>query len=480
MMTTATQAQPARTASLIWLTDRTRFKLGTSRCARARYLGYHAGPTGYGLTARRDSLPLATGLAAHQGLEGFARLLQQTDRLPDLATTRGVIAEACQAYVSRVEARGYRGILGGPQTEETIAEQRALISGLLWALRLQTLPWLHQRYRVELVEQERLHFLRCTCGAPPLDVDEHLRRGCTGTALMIRTDLLARARGGSSFAYFECKTTGWESDAWAEQWETDPQLALGTVDIDGLYGAEVTELYILGLSKGSRRKDPYEEGGDGRKKQMSALCYGYRRPGNPPLQPEDWLPAYQWTTDEGDVKRASRAHRRTGVWELAESDWPVWRAYQANDPTLTPEEFWVRLLPASLLERACFTLGPMNRQDQQLGATLRGMAGEEARWQETLWRLYELQQGGLTWASAAFQSELDRLVPCSWACRPFGKEHQCEFVPVCHRHQGWDDPIGSGQYQPRLPHHTPELEQAVARGLLPDGAEEARDEEDER
>jgi hypothetical protein len=42
---------------------------------------------------------------------------------------------------------------------------------------------------------------------------------------------------------------------------------------------------------------------------------------------------------------------------------------------------------------------------------------------------------------------------------------------------GWDDPLGSGQYQPRLPHHTPELQQAIARGLLP--AEAATVEEEE-
>lgn len=472
---TTTTTTTITTAPLLWLTDRTRFKQGTQRCARARYLAYHAFNS-YGLTLKKQALPLATGIWVHKILEAFTQVLRQFDRLPALGEVREIIAAMVAAYIAEVERYGFRGILGGPETEETIAEQAALISGLGWVLRLKFLPWLHQSYKVVAVEQERLHFLECSCGAPPLDAEEHIRRGCTGKAIMLRTDLLAQRRDASTLAYFECKTTGWESEAWAEQWETDPQLALGTVDAEQLWGAEVTELYVVGLNKGRRTRDRYDPT-DTRKKQSSPLCYGYRREGNPPLATEDWLPSYEWTNEQGEVKRASRAHRRTGVWTLGESDWPVWRAYQTANPDLSPEEFWVRFLPESVLDKICFILGPMNRQDQQLQVLLRGFLGEERKWQDVLWVLYELQLQGHPWASPEFQARLDELVPCSWACRPFGREHQCEFVEICHRHTGWDDPLGTGRYQPRLPHHDPELHQAIARGLLP--AEAATvDEED--
>lgn len=439
-----------------WYTDRTRIFTGLGKCARARYLSNYAGPTGYGLTHRRDSLPLATGISAHQGLERFAQVLRDHDRLPTQAETRLIVKSVVADYVQRVDARGFRGVLGSADTELTIKEQAALIAGLLWALSLKVLPWLHEFFVVKVVEEERVH---------PLGA---------GKALMIRTDILAQRRGGSSLAYFEAKTTGWESSAWAEQWETSPQLALGTVDAERVYGGEVTELYILGLNKGRRAKDRYDPTTE-RKVQQSPLCYGYRRPGNPPLAPEDWLPSYEWTTDAGEVKRKTKAHVRTGVWELAESDWPAWLAYSHQDPALDPVEFWVHMLPKSVLDRICFVLGPMNRQDHQLAATLRAIDAEETRWQETLWRLYELQQT-YPWASEVFQSELDRLVPCSWNCRPYGREHQCEYVNICHRHTGWDDPIGSGQFVPRLPHHEPELKQAIARGLIPDQAETPEEE----
>jgi hypothetical protein len=477
--TPTTPTTPTTTApTTLWLTDRSRHKTGLSRCPRQRYLGYHFGATGYGITAKRESLPLATGLSVHQGLEASAAILAQHDRLPDVHEMRGLIGVATDAYASKVEARGYRGILGGPHTEETILEQQTLITGLLWALRLKFLPWLHQTYRLVAVEQERLHFLECSCGASPLDPDEHTRRGCTGKALMLRTDLLAARRVGGALAYFECKTTGWESSAWAEQWETDPQLALGTLDAERLWGREVTELYIVGLNKGRRAVDRYEDPADQRKRQLSPLCYGYCRPANPPMANEDWLPSYEWVTDDGETKRKSKAHRRRGVWELARSDWPTWRAYQGSDPEMGPAEFWVRMLPASLLEKVCFILGPMNRQDHQLASVRRAMIGDESRWQQILWDCYELQQQGHTWPTPRLQEYLDLFVPCSWACRPFGKEHQCEFVPICHRHQGWEDPVGSGGYQPRLPHHLPELQQAIARGLLPESAAEVESEEE--
>ncbi len=464
----------------LWLTDRTRAKDSLGRCKRKRYLRNHFGPTGYGIVSHAESIPLTTGLAAHQGMEHFAEILLKEDRLTTAPETREIIRAVQAEYEAKVESRGFRGMLAGPQTELVITEQKVLISGLIWALRLRFLPWFHESYRVISAEAEHLHFLSCQCGAGPLDAAEHIRRGCTGRVLMLRRDLLAQRRTGSTLAYFEIKTTGWESDAWAEKWETDPQLGLGTIDTDKQYGSEVTELYIVGLGKGRRQKDKYED--DGVKRQLTPLCYGYCRPGNPPLATDDWLPSYEWINEKGETKRKSKQHRRRGVWELPQSDWPTWRAYSGQDPDMPPEEFWVRTLPTAMLDKVCFVLGPMNRQDHQIEAMRRSIDADEERWQTDLWTLYALQtdydnpnpehRQVYGWASPEFQARLDTLVPCSWECRPYGREHQCEYVPICHRQEGWQDPLLSGRYVARRPHHQPELDQAVARGLLIEQAEE--------
>ena len=414
--------------STLWYTDRTRSKTGLGRCARKRYLSTAFGPTGYGITASSESLPLATGLAVHEGIEGFARILLKEDRLPTQEEVRAIVSASQAAYREKVDARGFLGMLQGPATDETIEEQATLIAGLIWAARLKFLPWLHQGYKVISAEEERLHFLSCTCGAGPLEAAEHIRRGCTGVALMLRRDLLAQRRGTSTLAYFAAKTTGWESEAWAEQWETDPQLALGTLDCEQTYGMEVTELYILGIGKGRRVKDKADP--DQRKRQLSPLCYGYCRPGNPPLSTDDWLPAYEWVDENGETKRASRQHKRRGVWELVKSDWTTWGAYHAQDPDMPPEEFWVRQLPTSVLDKVCFLLGPMNRQDQQLTSLRTSMAADEERWREIGWLLYEAQTGGqpnrpsVPWSAPDFQALLDKLVPCSWQCRPFARSRR--------------------------------------------------------
>lgn len=457
----------------LWLTDRSRYRLGTGRCGAARYLGYAFGPTGYGITTRADSLPLATGIYVHDGAAQLGRILLADDRLPTEAETREVIARVQAAYLEKVTARGFRGILQGPATDETIQEQSTLISGLLWVLRMKFLPWLHAQYRVLLIEQERGHVLRCTCGAGERAPIVAHTEGCQGILLMLKNDCLAQSRASGNLAYFEIKTTGWESDAWAEQWETDPQLAIGTLDLPETYAKEVTELYIVGLGKGSRKKDKYapESEGPQMRRQQSALCYGYCRPGNPPLASDEWLPAWEWVDESGQVKRANKTYRRRGVWTLPDSDWATWRAYANHDPSLKPDEFWVRTLPPSVLDKICFVLGPMNRQDAQLKQVRANFVGEEDRWRETLWRLYEAQQT-YDWSSDEFQRIFNELVPKSWNCRPFGKDAECEFVPICHRHEGWQDPLGSGRYVPRLPHHRPELDQAIARGLIVEQAQE--------
>lgn len=469
------------TPSPFWLTDRTRSETGLGRCPRRRYLSTSFGPTGYGITSHSEHLPLATGLGVHDGFADLCQILARTDQLPTAEETRAIIQTAVDRYTALVDARGFLGILKGPKTDETIAEQRSLIAGLLWTLRLRFLPWLAQSYQVVSVEEERLHLLSCTCGAGPLDPDQHVARGCQGVALMLRRDLLARRRSQpSALAYFELKTTGWASDAWTEQWETRPQLALGTLDVDRQWpGSEVTELYIVGCHKGRRAKDRYKDldPADEIKRQQSPLCYGYCKPGNPPLSTDEWLPAWEWVDDAGVSHRATRNHRRRGVWTLPESDWAGWTAYHRDDPVRTPEEIWVRSLPASVLDTICFLVGPMNRQDHQLASLERSILADEQRWQAAAWELYELSHDH-AWDSEAYQAALDRLAPCAWTCRPFGTEHQCEFVPICHRHTGWQDPLATGRYVPRRPHHSPELAQAVARGLLVAETEVVEEEDD--
>lgn len=464
----------------LWLTDRSRYAIGTGRCARERYLKNHAGPTGYGWTHKSESLPLMTGRYVHEAIETLYTHLKETDTFPTVAIIRSAIATAIGAYERKVEQRGFRGLLQSESTDLVVKEQTYLLIGLVWTFCHTVLPWIHRTYRITENETESIYVLDCTCGlgSAVLDAEAHDAKQCLGIGQMLRQDCIAEHRESGNLAYFEAKTTGWGGDNWAPQWETKPQLGIGSFGVVERYGKEITENFIVGLYKGSRKtvkaKDPFESD---QVRQESPFCYGFLKAGNPPLATDDWKPSYEWMDESGATRRVGRDYQKTGVWTIEEGDWPVWVASKHADPTLTPAECWVNFLPPSVLEKQVFLVGPLNRQDSQIASLKRQIVGEERRWQEILWKLYEKQSEGHGWASDAFQALLDHLVPASFECRRFGLRHECEFKKLCFKESGWEDPSLAG-YIPRRPHHTPELLAAIERGLLPEHSEEDEDDED--
>ncbi len=470
-------------APLLWLTDRSRYTSGTGRCPRERYLTYHAGPTGYGLVRKAEALPLMTGGYTHQALEALFTYLKEEDQLPPAEVVRHAINTANDAYEKKIAARGFRGLLQSERSDLIVQEQKALITGLVWAAMRTVLPWIHTNYRILEVETEIVYLLDCSCGlgSGVLDPGMHADRGCIGIGVQLKQDVLAQKRSGGGLAYFESKTTGWGGDNWVTQWETKPQLAIGSFGIEERYGRPVVETFILGLYKGARKIRG--DGDDAIKQQDSPFCYGYKKEGNPPLQGDDWLPSYEWKNEFGETKRAPKAYRKSPIWlmdaKVGGTDWPTWLTAKQADPQITPAEWWATdFLPQSVLEKAVFLLGPMNVQERQRDRLRVQIPGEERKWQAILWELYELQQrDGLTWSDPRFQAALDRLVPASWDCRRFGQGSQCQHVGICFGHEGWETPLDSG-WVPRRPHHQPELEGAIARGLLPTFSEEDEQEED--
>lgn len=419
-----------------------------------RYLTYHAGPTGYGLVRKAESLPLATGKYTHLAMEQLFHHLRIQDTLPGRPEIRAAIQVGQTEYQRAVDERGLAGFTDNAQAQLQLQEQQTLLAGLVWVAARTILPWIHHTYKILEVEKESVYFL-----------------GDRQVGQMLRQDVIAEKRETGYLAYFEIKTTGWSNEAWAEQWETKPQLAIGSFGIEERFGKPLLETYIIGLNKGYRKKDDA-----GIKHQESPLCYGYRRPSNPPLSPEDWCPSYTWVESTGEVRRASRAHKKAPIWEMTQGDWSIYRDAKLTDPTLTPTEIWADFLPQSVREKQVFLVGPLQPQKAQVEALKVQILAEEQHWQEVLWELYQIQQQ-YPWESAEVQTAIQRLIPASWNCRPYGKDSQCEFIHHCFRLPGWEDLLATGKYVPRRPHHQPELEQAIARGLLPAEGLEAEEEE---
>ena len=481
-------------SSTIWLTDRSRYTTGTGRCARERYLTNHAGPTGYGIVRKGESLPLMTGSYTHLPLERLYQYLQKHDQFPTREVIREAIAEGCTEYDKRIAERGFRGLLQSERTDTIVKEQQYLIAGLIWAACKTVLPWIHTNYRIIQTELESIYVLDCTCGlgSAVLDVAAHEAKDCQGIGQMLRQDAVAQKRVGNTLAYFEAKTTGWGGDNWAPQWETKPQLALGNLGLKERYGQDVSENFIVALQKGSRKtskpKDAFEEAVT---RQESPFCYGYCSIGNPPLSADDWRHTYDYIDEKGQSRRVTRAHQKRGVWELEQSDWPKYHAAKAADPSLTPIEIWLQTMPQDAAESQVYLIGPLNRQDVQIESLKRQVVGEERKWQRILWDLHTLTKliwhdrpptapldgWAYVWSHEMFQRRLDDLIPASWECRRFGVKHECQDKMLCFKETNWEDPLSVGLFVPRRPHHRPELDQAVERGLLPAETEEAEEDD---
>lgn len=462
----------------LWYTDRSRYETGLGFCPRARYLEYHFGPSGYGIRAKAGSMPQARGIYAHEGLAYLMRLLMAPvvhasgpiEQDPTGAmhpdNIRAAVTRATDAYEKVVDARGLRNLDASDRLDTILTEQKALLTGMIWGFALEVLPWLAAELRIVSVEVEDVSVLGCTCGLGDRigQATDHEARGCNGIAWMSRADVIGERRSApGSYAYVEFKTTGQLGEMFESQWETKLQFQAGVIGAEDRLGVPIDQSYVIALITGRRDStwDSETQSKSGPKIQQSVWCYGFRKPAPAPGMVEEWAPSYNYIDDQGRRRRLTKDFQKAGVWEI--------------DPRLrgtTPAaEYWARALPSEVRRQQFSVLGPFTKQQPILDGFLRQVVSEEQGWQGKVWGMYDVLQDR-AWADPAAQAELDALVPCSWSCRRYGKSHECQFADLCLRREGWETPLGFGgdgadgaTYMLRRPHHTPEIAQAVARGI---------------
>ena len=505
----------AVTPSTLWLVDRSRIVDGRGFCQRARLLGYHIGPSGYGIQLKATKLPLMTGIGGHEGLAPILQWCQQHDDLilqsireqPELWTgdqflpvptevVRAAVKVAQQRYWKTVEVRGFAYLREDEAVQSVTREQCYLIEGMIWAWCLEVLPHILLRGRIVEVEVDDTYVFECTCGlgAGVLTKADHESRGCHGMGIMCRPDFLVEQRISLELEYHEFKTTSLDSIVFRDKWETMIQMFAAVLDAERRLGRQIQSIYIHGLVKGRREGDYNPDTGkkDGTIRQNSIFCYGYRKPAIPPMEAEEWAGQYEWfDTYEQKNRRLGKAFRKTGVWDLPD---------QIIPEEMSKAEYWVKWIPPEARRKNLVLMGPLSRQQQMVDHFVEETKGEEARWQEAVWQLYDLGQqileqcragcpdcGGansaicsrcdgrgyleadwwdVVWPDTRFQALMDRLIPRSYECRRYGMRNRCGFEDICLQREGWGDPIASGRYVERRPHHRDELEQAIARGLL--------------
>jgi hypothetical protein len=457
--------------SSLQFTDRSRFLLRTGKCPRAAFLSTAWGPTGYGIARKRVSTPLASGTMLHDGLGYILDYLLNRDMLPTDAITTQAVALAHAKYDATVAARGL-SFWGENDVAmiKHIQEQRALIEALIWVWVLEKLPALHAEYRVVAVESEEVSVYACTCsildGIPPWE--DHEAKGCEGIALQSKADWIGQHRDQpDAYTYHEFKSSGLDPGIWADKWDTDIQPHLGPLGWQDRTGLTITGCFVHGLFKGRRAKERMPED-RGRKYtgpdyQDSRLVYGYCKPGTPPLVPDDWAAEYEWWDEQEHRARRlgpSYKKRLTSEYPGGVRQWVL---------DMAPEE----------RQKHVMTVGPILPNPERQESAVEAWVQSEVETREKIWQLHEIMAEpdvAGDWTHRKVQGELDRSFPQSWNCRPYGRRHECDFVKICLKQAGWQDPEGALDYIPRRPHHDPELQQAIARGLL---VPEDQGEEDE-
>lgn len=447
-----TDIVPAAPIPLLFFTSRTA-RDNYFFCPRFRYLSNHWGPTGYGIQPSRQSIPLATGSRVHDVLHPVLQYCVEHDQLPPNEIVGQAALNALEAYRSSVQTQGlsYWGDSDpqGKAFSRMVQEQEHLIVGLpmLWVIH--QLPRLLQDWRIVLAEPREVSVYRCTCGLgdgiPPWQA--HVERQCEGIGLQSGPDLIAQHRRSDSYRYDEFKTRGAPlTDAWAEGFETRVQVQLGTLGVEQKLGIEIEQVYLHGLCKGQYRTN--KELGE---YQDSRLCWAWKKAAAPPFTEDEWAYEYEWwDAQENRSRRLGKGYDRTWVGEF---------------PGGLPA--WIQTLPEYTVSKMLRTVGPLPRNPFVKQAALSQWVNLEdgIRWK--LGQLYDiLEAAQFNWARADVQETLDDFFPQSWDCQRFGRRYACAMKPICHREPGWQDPLSNG-FVPRRPHHPAEMNQAVARGLVP-------------
>lgn len=382
-----------------------------------RYLKYHSA-NGYGMVRKAASYPLATGVFTHQALAGIMLSAKLNKQLPGKDEVQALVAKAISDYALLAQARGFTEATGSVETETLFKEQSCLVAGLVWGWYRTVLPGVLEEYEIIEVEEES-----------ELDLG-------AGVWKMVRADWVGRRRADGKLGNIDFKTAAIVNDAFVEGFKHSPQMALTTKALEVKYGEPVTHYMIHALVKGTRRGEYNRATGDydGPKTQASLLCYLYERPANPPLQPVDHQPKWRFLGSDGRKHTLGSSYNKRPVWEV-----------------MDPRD-WVYALPEPVLWEIFPSIGPYQRQTWMIEPYAEEVRAEELRWVARLHKIYESNDD-----PAIIRQE----IPRSWDCHRYNRP--CELMSVCYGEE--QDPLGSGKYTLRRPHHQPEIDQMLARGL---------------
>lgn len=243
----------------------------------------------------------------------------------------------------------------------------------------------------------------------PLAVEGELFLDHDGCRMMCKPDVVAERVSDSSIWYPEWKTTGSMKREWFAQWGKAVQLHGTAKAIEAHLGRPVAGVIVFGLYKGYESQYGRQE---------SAFGYGYGPRGG--------------LDDRGLMYRYVNGLSKYPIWETTDS------------------KTWVEGMPLDVLEKQFGETGPIFLNTHLCERWLRQTAIRERTIREGIERIErafeENDQGvALEVLDSVFPQHFDECSP-GWGLG-------CSYADVCWTPGVERDPIRSGLYTWRTPHH---------------------------
>lgn len=237
----------------------------------------------------------------------------------------------------------------------------------------------------------------------PVSVEQELEMTVQGVTFMVRPDLLLRDKKTGDLWYPDFKTfTSWNNRKW--DWSLQQQLTL--LAAEEALGTPITGAWVQGLGKGSGRKGVL----------YHPLVYGYRHPGTPGV------------TDPTFGTKRRTGFERFNTTEYPDGGLPGWIAQlQKKEPEMVAKCFprtSPLFLKTHLMRKEI--LPQIARREREIHL-LRSTYGENPD---------------------AHRAQFPMIM--SQCETGYGR---CQFFEACHVKPIRTDPINSGLYTPRRPHH---------------------------
>jgi hypothetical protein len=249
-----------------------------------------------------------------------------------------------------------------------------------------------------------------------------------GLVFGFKPDLILERLDDGTLWYWEAKSTANTSAKWFKSWEFDLQVHLTALAYRELKGVPLAGTIIQGYAKG--RKD-YDTG-----HLSSPLIGGWMKPADPPLLP------------------AQYALRRPQSWK-------GWKQVSVTD--MGQDQWFDLFSPADLASEFPATAPIFLNEDLAFSAL------RQAEWREREIAASRLVLRDPSTPEGVKAAVVERVFPMTGKCSPSWGE-PCAYLRACWEPLVADDPLGSGVFIPREPHH--EVEKDLLFGTK--GADESR------